>query len=84
MTHEEIFQKLTQIIQRNAPRNAKGHVLEMDTNLDQLGIDSAHRIDILLDTEDGFQIAIEESAFAKVHRFGDLVELVNEMMAVPA
>jgi acyl carrier protein len=53
----------------------------METNLEELGIDSAHRIDILLETEEAFGISIEETAFGQVQRFGGLVSLVNEAIA---
>jgi len=79
MTQEGIYEGLKKVIERNLPRNGRSISLLMDTNLDQLGIDSARRIDILLDAEDMFGIVIEESAFAAVSTLRDLVNLVGEL-----
>jgi acyl carrier protein len=81
MTDQEVFNGLKKIIEQNAPRNGRPSSLSMETNLEELGIDSAHRIDILLETEEAFGISIEETAFGQVQRLGGLVALVNEAIA---
>ena len=77
MQEQEVFDRLKAIIEQNSPRNGRGSALSMETNLEQLGIDSAHRIDILLEAEEVFQIPIDEMAFSKVQKLGDLVSLIN-------
>lgn len=81
MNEQDLLDKLTQIVRRNAPRT-RTIALTLDTNLEYLGIDSAHRIDILLDTEDTFQVSIEDGIFAKVHTLGDLAEMVKSLSFV--
>ena len=81
MTEQEVFDGLKKIIEQNSPRNGRPTTLSMETNLEKLGIDSAHRVDILLETEEAFGISIEELAFGKVERLGDLVSLVNQEVA---
>ena len=78
MTEQDVFNGLKKIIEQNAPREGRPSTLSMETNLEDLGIDSAHRIDILLETEEAFGISIEETAFGQAKRLGDLVRLVNE------
>jgi acyl carrier protein len=84
MNQEQIYLTLGQIIARNTTRGGGPDRLEADTELDQFGIDSAHRIDILLDTEDEFHISIAEAAFAKVRTAGDLAKLVSDSLAIAA
>lgn len=81
MTEQEVFNGLKKIIEQNAPRNGRPSTLTMETNLEELGIDSAYRFDILLETEEAFGITIDEAAFGKVQRLGDLVSMVNEEIA---
>jgi acyl carrier protein len=81
MTGQEVFDGLKKIIEQNAPRDGRPSTLSMETNLEELGIDSAHRIDILLETEEAFGISIDEIAFGQAKRLGDLVSLVNEEIA---
>jgi acyl carrier protein len=83
MTEQEIFNGLKKIMEQNAPRDGRPASLSMETDLEELGIDSARRVDILLETEEAFGISIDETAFGKVQRLGDLVSLVNKEIAKP-
>ena len=84
MTPETVFEEVTAILARYVPQTHRGARLTPDARLEDLGIDSPQRIDILLDTEDRFRISIEESRFERVATLGDLAGLVIDSTAASA
>jgi long-chain acyl-CoA synthetase len=59
-------------------RFAPGHTLEAATTLDELGLSSLDRVELLMALEDVFQTTLDESALAGARTLADLAALVGE------
>lgn len=81
MENGATYEALKEIIERYAPSDGAKSPIAADTTLEDMGIDSPRRIDILLDIEDHFTISIEDDQFDKVKTFGDLVSLIDTIAA---
>jgi acyl carrier protein len=66
------------IVRRFAPKNRMPGAFTSQTNLlDDVGIDSASMIDIVLEIEDRFGVTIEDDDSQGVKTFGELMDLVT-------
>jgi long-chain acyl-CoA synthetase len=54
------------------------------TTLEELGLSSLERLDLLLELEDHFQISIDEIAFTQARDIGDLHHLIEHPRAEPS
>lgn len=81
MDQGQTYEDLKSIIEHYTSRGTDAPAITAESLFAELGIDSPRRIDILLDTEDKFNISIEDSQFDKVRTFGDLVQLVETLTA---
>src|SRR5207253_8760682 len=57
-------------------RYAAGRDLRDETTLDELGLSSLDRVELMMALEDTFQTTLEESAVAEVKTLGDLKQLI--------
>ena len=77
-TSNSVTTTIETLIAKFAPPEYQNVALMPATHLvDELGIDSARMVDIVLDVEDTFHITIEDQEINRTRTFGDLVELVQ-------
>jgi acyl carrier protein len=74
----DIVQRITAIVEKYLPRRNRGGPVCAETQFDTLGIDSASRVDILLDIEDEFRISVDEWRFGQVRNIEELAALVAD------
>lgn len=79
MTHDEIVSKVTSIIVSFAPDVGHAKLAESTNIVDDLGVNSARFVDIVLELEDQFGISIDDSAMDKLSTIGDAVNLVSSL-----
>ena len=77
MTREEIFAKVIEIIRPFVKNQEALDSVNNDTNiLEDLKVNSARLVDIILDFEDAFQIEVEDEDADAVNTVGDAVRLI--------
>ena len=77
-TTDPLIATIATLIAKFTPPEYQNVALMPATHLvDDLGIDSARMIDIVLDVEDSFHITVEDQEINKTRTFTDLVELVQ-------
>jgi acyl carrier protein len=81
MTKQETFQKVLEII-RPFVRNAESleEATEETRVLEDLGVNSARLVDIVLAFEDEFDIAIDDESADRVRTLGDAVGVIQEQL----
>ena len=62
--------ELTDLVRRFAP----GRAVSPETTLDELGLSSLDRVELMMDLEERLNTSIDESAFATVQTVGDLLK----------
>jgi long-chain acyl-CoA synthetase len=65
--------ELTQIIRRYAPHRD----ITQDTNLEELGLSSLEMVELMVELEAQFNTTVDEAAFTKAQRVGDLQKLIS-------
>ncbi|MGJ8684247.1 MAG: acyl carrier protein [Nonlabens sp.] len=77
MKKEEIQQKLHDIVKVYLPQDVDAARIKPDSHLMQdLGINSAHLVDIALDVEDAFDITLDEKDMEAMQTVSQSVEIV--------
>jgi len=77
MTKDEVFNKIVDILKRYSKVDIKLENISMDTSiLDDLKINSARLVDIVLDFEDIFDIEVADEDADRVATVGDGVNLI--------
>ncbi len=77
MTQEEVLGKVVEILQKYSKAGLADGDINMETTiLDDLKVNSARLVDIVLDFEDAFDIEVEDDDADKVRTVGDGVELI--------
>ncbi|MCA9732312.1 MAG: acyl carrier protein [Deferribacteres bacterium] len=77
MTQEEVFGKVKEILQKYSKAGLADADIKMETSiLDDLKVNSARLVDIVLDFEDAFDIEVEDDDADKVRTVGDGVNLI--------
>jgi acyl carrier protein len=84
MTRTEVFDKVIKIIAPFAPKNLQGGLTESTHITDNLGVNSARFVDIVLELEDQFGISIDDSKMGKMKTVGDVVNEVMSLIPVEA
>jgi acyl carrier protein len=80
MTRDEIAQKLAAIVKQE--KDIADETLAVDTPLADAGIDSLDALTILFAIEEHFQISIPDDKARGIKTFGDMVDVVQQL--VPA
>jgi acyl carrier protein len=83
MTTAYIQQEVFALLKTYAGRSANPTPVTLATRLSEdLDIDSARLVDIILDLEAKFEITIDDAVVPKLHTVSDLVELVDSLARV--
>jgi acyl carrier protein len=76
---------LEEIVRRFAPRDRAAVPMTASTRLiEDAGIDSPRMIDVVLEVEDRFGIAIEDDAIERIRSFGEMLAYVSERAGIGA
>ena len=77
MTKDEVFKKIVDILSKYSKTEIKMENISMETSiLDDLKINSARLVDIVLDFEDVFDIEVDDDDADTVSTVGDGVNLI--------
>lgn len=77
MTREEIFTKVVEIVRPFAKDKDALTAAKLETNiLDDLKVNSARLVDVILEFEDEFDIEVEDEDADSVNTIGDAVDLI--------
>jgi acyl carrier protein len=77
MTEKEVFETVVKILTPHAKNQAALAGVGMDTNiLDDLKVNSARLVDVVLAFEDAFDVEIADEEVDNVNTVGDCVRLV--------
>jgi len=71
--------KLAQLLRKYAP----GRTITSDTTLDELGLSSLDRADLMMSLERSLESPIDESAFASMQKVGDLAKPLPSAEPIP-
>ncbi|MEO9953710.1 phosphopantetheine-binding protein [Nonlabens sp.] len=78
MQEKEIEQELFKIVKVYLPQDVEAAAIELDSHLMQdLGINSAHLVDIALDVEDAFDIMLDEKDMEEMQTVKDAIHIVK-------
>jgi acyl carrier protein len=79
MTHAEAFEKVVKILTPHVKNQAALDTADDDTHiLDDLKVNSARLVDVVLAFEDDFDIEIADEEVDLVNTIGDCVKLILE------
>ena len=79
MNTEEYYQKLKDIIRPYLPEDVSADEIRMDSHLvNELNINSANLVDIILDVEDEFDITLENADMDAMQTVRDAMELISK------
>ena len=79
MTRDEVFQKVVEIIAPFAKNKEALESVSEDTNiLQDLEVNSARLVDVILEFEDEFDIEVQDEDADAVNTVGDAVDLIME------
>jgi acyl carrier protein len=82
MTREDVFAKVVEIVSAFAKDEAALESVSEDTNiLQDLKVNSARLVDVILDFEDEFDIEVEDEDADAVETVGDAVNLIVAKLA---
>jgi len=77
MREAEVFETVVKILTPHAKNQAALAAIKMDTNiLDDLKVNSARLVDVVLAFEDAFDVEIADEEVDSVNTVGDCVRLV--------
>lgn len=78
MNAEEYYQKLKDIIAPYLPEDVSADEIRIDSHLvNELNINSANLVDIILDVEDEFDITLENADMDAMQTVKDAMELIS-------
>lgn len=81
ISRDEILQGLIGILKKYEGRAANHKPLTESTSLvDELDIDSARMVDIMLDLEDKFNVSIDDSKVPKLPTVRDIVDILEGLV----
>ena len=81
MERTEIRQEIVSLLSKYQGRGAAVTALTESSSLvDELDINSARMVDIVLDLEDQFKVAIDDDSVQRVVNVGDLVSLIDGLL----
>jgi acyl carrier protein len=78
MTQQETFEKVVSILRPHAKNQSALEAVDLETNiLDDLKVNSARLVDVVLAFEDEFDIEIADDDVDAVNTVGDAVRLIS-------
>jgi len=79
--NQEVFNNVVSIISKHAKNQSALEALTSETNiLNDLQVNSARLVDIVLDFEDKFDLEISDDDADKIETIGDAVNLVEKLL----
>ncbi len=82
MNKEERFEELLTIIKPYLPEDVKVTDVESSSHfVEELNINSAHLVDIVLDVEDKFDIILENEDMDQMQTVDQAIELIDRKLA---
>jgi len=82
MTRDEILEKVVEIVRPYAKDDEAMEAVSLETNiLQDLKVNSARLVDVILAFEDEFDIEVEDEDADAVDTVGDAVELIQAKLA---
>lgn len=83
MTKTEIYTKLENIIQDYLPEDVSIENIKFESNLTkELNINSSHLVDIVLDVEDEFEIALNNDDMEQLHTVEDVIGIIQSKKCI--
>jgi acyl carrier protein len=77
MENAETYGELLKIISPYLPEDVDLSAVDTDSHLlNELNINSAHLVDIVLDLEDRYDIQLEDEDMQQMHTIGDALEII--------
>ncbi|SME95929.1 phosphopantetheine-binding protein [Pseudobacteriovorax antillogorgiicola] len=81
MENQKIYDDVVKIISKHAKNQEALASLNQDTHiLNDLQVNSARLVDIILDFEDAFDLEIEDDDADEINTIGDAVQLVQKLV----
>ena len=81
MTSEEIYDKLQPIIATYLPEDVSAENINKDADLTQeLNINSAHLVDVVLDVEDVFDIELSNNDLESLRTVNDAIAIISDKL----
>ncbi|WP_313779706.1 acyl carrier protein [Flagellimonas onchidii] len=81
---EERYQKLKEIVQTYLPDDVSADSITIQSNFTQeLNINSANLVDIVLDVEDAFDIMLENEDMDGMETMEDALKIIDSKIANP-
>jgi acyl carrier protein len=78
MTSEDIYVKLQPIIATYLPEDVSAENINRDADLTQeLNINSAHLVDVVLDVEDAFEIELSNNELESLRTVNDAIAIIE-------
>lgn len=78
MTKENIYAKLKPIIKNYLPEDVSEEEIDINSDLTQeLNINSAYLIDVILDIEDTFGVEFNNDELEKLRNLNDVISLIQ-------
>ena len=75
----EQFKKVKEIVAVYLPEDVPKEAISIESNLiNELNINSANMVDIVLDVEDAFGIRLENSDMDQMHTIEDALDIINQ------
>lgn len=71
--------ELAELVQKYAP----GRTITPDTTLEELGLSSLDRVELMMDLEEKLETSIDESVFASMNKVGDLAQAIRPARRAP-
>ncbi|WP_238389981.1 acyl carrier protein [Arenibacter aquaticus] len=79
MDKKEQFKKVKEIVTVYLPEDVPKEAISKESNLiNELNINSANMVDIVLDVEDAFGIRLENSDMDQIHTIEDALNIINQ------
>lgn len=79
MTRNKIQQTLETIISEYLPEDVTKKSITLKSNLtNELNINSSHLVDIVLDVEDAFNIALTNDDMESMHTVDDVIQIIEQ------
>jgi len=77
MTQEEVFDKIVEVLMKYSKADVSSSEIKMETSiLEDLKVNSARLVDIILDFEDVFGIEVDDDDADRVTTVADGVQLI--------
>jgi len=82
MNTEERYQKLRDIVKIYLPEDVSVDAISQESNfIDELNINSANLVDIVLDVEDAFDIMLENDDMDQMRTVKDALAIIDKKLA---